>query len=115
MKEIMVVFILLFSIPCCAENHFNKLDTLKGNDIKGYSIYENIPKAIGLLVLFDGFPGGNDNPEACAQNLFKSTKLAQEAFKNKIATIIIPYYRKLFLDDSLFSVIQICIADAIRE
>ena len=89
MNSKMVLFVLVLSLLVRAENHFNKIDALKGNEIKGYCIYDKISKAHGLLVLFDGFPGGNDDPEKCARNLFKSTKLAQEAYKNKIATIII--------------------------
>jgi hypothetical protein len=115
MKTLPMLVVLIFSICGFAENHFNKLDALKGNEIKGYLIYKNISGANGLLVLLDGFPGGNDDPEKCALNLFKSTRLAQEANTGKMAAIVIPYYRKLFLDDSLFTVIQTCIADAIAK
>jgi hypothetical protein len=115
MKIKTIYFILILSLSSFSETHFNKIDALKGNEIKGYSIYKNMARANGLLVLFDGFPGGNDDPEGRARNLFKSTKLAQEAYKNRIATIIIPYYRKLFIDDSLFTVIRICITDAFAK
>jgi len=66
MKSKILLFVVVLSMVAYAENHFNKIDALKG-----YCIYDKISKAHGLLVLFDGFPGGNDDPEKCAQNLFK--------------------------------------------
>jgi hypothetical protein len=110
-----IFFIAGLSFNCSASNHFNTIEALKSNHVHGYSVFKPVKNAEGLLVLLNWFPGGNDDPDANAENVFVSSKLADKAFKKNIVTMVIPYNGNLFIDDDLFLVLRICISDALDK
>jgi hypothetical protein len=114
-KITMCIAILIIISFCFSETHYKEIDQLKGMSIKGYSVYREISKAKGMIVIFDGFPGGSDDPEGWAETLFKWTKIPKTGYRNGLVTIVIPYNRKLFITDELYKVFQICVKDAIKR
>jgi hypothetical protein len=115
--NIRIAIFILFIITsiCYSENHYREIDPLKEQAIKGYSVYKEIRNAKGMIVIFDGFPGGNDDPEGCAKTFFKWSKISKNGYANGLVTIVIPYNRKLFITDELYTVFQICVEDAIKR
>ncbi len=110
-------FFALFALTTLSYSttHYREIDQLKDMPLKGYSVYRGINNAKGMIVIFDGYPGGFDDPEVWANALFRWTKIPKTAYKNDFVTIIIPYNRQLFITDELYNIFQICVEDAVKR
>lgn len=107
--------ILTIKTVCFSFTHYREIDQLKEKAIKGYSVYREASKAKGMIVIFDGYPGGYDDPEGWAETLFKWTKIPKTGYRNGLVTIVIPYDRKLYITDELYEAFQICVNDAVKR
>ncbi|NLD47231.1 MAG: hypothetical protein GX660_08530, partial [Clostridiaceae bacterium] len=65
--KITVIVIFILAILCFSATHYKEIELLKEMPSKGYSVYREINKAKGMLVIFDGYPGGYDDPEGWAK------------------------------------------------
>ena len=116
MKIKTIIFnVFIITSLCYSATHYREIDQLKELPIKGYSVYREINNAKGMIVIFDGFPGGNDNPEEWAKTLFKWTRIPKIGYEKNIVTIVIPYNRNLFITDELYKIFQICVEDATKR
>lgn len=122
-QALFAAFALLVASPSPASDeetdaprHFyHELPLLKGKAIEGYSDYQPMKDAEGLIVLVDGFSNKDFPYDKAVEYLCKWTRIPESASKRKWATIIIPYGENLYLTDSLYDAFQVCINDAFRK
>ena len=94
---------------------YHEIPLLKEKVINGYSDYQPMKDAEGLIVIVDGFSNKEFPYDKAVDYLTKWTRIPKLAARQKWATIVVPYGQNLYLTDSLYDALQICIDDALRK